>query len=262
MSYNKNVNNQNGLSVDNITVNNTVSLPNITIDSTNGASFNSVINAKAGIQLPTTTYTINNYYLGYQPTPIYSANGIVVAPRDVAYVNLTPGTYILRGQIEYFNFKDTATLTYSSLCLSSVSVTINPLLSTLFRGFNGSMAVGDSFIQEVTGIVKISSTTNYYLVANLTYNNGSIIFRTTNSSTTAIVSTAQTSNVTCLITVDNSNILIGMNVTGTGISQPCYVWSNLSNTVTFTTTQTLSINTVLTFSHSNCASNLIAIRIA
>ena len=46
MSYNKNVSNQSGISVDNVNVNNTVILPSgSTIDSTNGASFNSVINA-------------------------------------------------------------------------------------------------------------------------------------------------------------------------------------------------------------------------
>ena len=249
MSYNKNVSNQSGLSVDNVNVNNTVILPSgSTIDSTNGASFNSVLVAKAGIQLPSSSYTTNNYYLGYQPTLTY-ANLLMNsnAGYGIIYVTLTPGVYILRGQVEYFCYYGTANITYikTSIYLNGENHIKSPI----------SLVASEAFIHEVTSIVTVATTNIYSLNGLVTYTGGL---------TTSISSVVTQTGVTdCVIQSANGLIQVGMQISGTGITQPCYVLSyGGSTTVTLTTTQTISANTTLTFNYNNAGSKLSAVRIA
>ena len=259
MSYNKNVSNQSGLRVDNVNVNNTVILPSgSTIDSTSGASFNSVLVAKAGIQLPSGSYTINNYYLGYQPTLTY-ANLLMNsnAGYGIIYVTLTPGTYILRGQVEYFCYYGTANITFikTSIYLNGENHIKSPI----------SLVASETFIHEVTSIVTIVSTNTYSLNGLVTYTGGGSIMSRSKSDVTTSVSlgSIQTSVTNCVIQSANGLIQVSMQCSGTGITQPCYVLSyGGSTTVTLTTTQTIAANTTLTFNYSNAGSKLSAVRIA
>ena len=73
----------------------------------------------------------------------------------------------------------------------------------------------------------------------------------------------QTSVTNCVIQSANGLIQVGMQISGTGITQPCYVLSyGGSTTVTLTTTQTIAANTTLTFNHNNTGTTLSAVRIA
>ena len=276
MSYNKNVNNQSGLSVDNINVNTLATLPKSTIiDSVNGltftggSSFSSVVVANGGIQLPSTSYTIGTNYLGYQPI-VNLQNNRLVNPYGVtnwmASVSLTPGTYILRGQIHIFGYAF-STIDSSFVSISNDSANINLFNTNGYSKINQSDALpeGGSMYQEVSSIVTVASTTTYYLLSYLTFvPGGGVVLKSKNVSVTGTTINSAQSGTAIKLTAYDSTIATGMNVTGSGIVQGCYVISLTSDTflLTFTTTQTVAANTILTFSHTNCATNLSVVRIA
>jgi hypothetical protein len=267
-AYNKNVSNQSGLSIDNINVKNTVELPNITIDNVNGASFNGVIVCKNGIQLNSTPINYLNNYLGYQPTinnlysPIISFNTLGYS-KSIYSINLTPGSYLLRGQLEYFNYNSTSTISYIMSSFSTDNDSYNSLLSNTYK--NCSLSAGENFIQEVSAIVNILTNTTYYLVGNIYYNGGSIIVKTNNLNTTAITKNLTQTATTTFYLTSYPNVYTGMKITGSGINQPCYVASlggvSPNFYVVTTTTQTIAANTILNFTSSS-SNNLTAIRIA
>ena len=276
MSYNKNVNNQSGLSVDNINVNTLATLPKSTIiDSVNGlifsggSSFSSVVVANGGIQLPSTSYTTAANYLGYQPTVNLQNNRLVIPGgivNNMGSVTLTPGTYIVRGQIEIFAYLSTS-INENKLSLSTDG-TMNNSIAYAYTNTNPNilgLGVTLSLIQEVTGLITVSVPTTYYLISNINFSSGGgVIIRTKNVTVSITTINTSQSGTNILMTAFDSTVTTGMKVTGTGIVQNCYVISFSSGTAALgiSTTQTIAANTVLTLSHSNVATNLIAVRIA
>ena len=127
-----------------------------------------------------------------------------------------------------------------------------------------SLLVNDSFIQEVSAIINVATTGTYGLYGQITYSSGSIISRSKSNITAAVSSSiTQTSVTNCVIQSANGLIQVGMQISGNGINQPCYVLSyGGSTTVTLTTTQTIAANTTLTFNYNNAGSKLSAVRIA
>ena len=128
-----------------------------------------------------------------------------------------------------------------------------------------SIGVSLSLIQEVTGIITVSVPTTYYLISFINFSSGGgVIIRTKNLSVNGTTINTSQSGTNILMTVYDTAVLSGMKVTGTNVNQPCYVISFSSGTAALgiSTTQTIAANTVLNFSHSNVATNLIAVRIA
>ena len=273
-SYKKNVYNQSGVSVDTLNVNTLATLPkSITVDSTNGLkldtlTLSSVVVANGGIQLPSTNYIKADNYLGYQPTVIMTNNRMIIPNgtlNRMATIFLTPGTYIVRSQIEMFAFLNTSLLEYK-LSLSTDEYLFNPLISNTTTNYNNIILNSStSIIQELNAVINIAVDTTYYLMSYINYSNttGGIILKTTNVSVTATTINAAQSGTTITLTAYDSTIKTGMLVIGGGNSVPSYFSTlSLDGVMTVTTSISAPANTVLTFSHSNCASSVNVVRIA
>ena len=126
------------------------------------------------------------------------------------------------------------------------SIALNSSIQNSFRYAN-TMTTGSAQILQRAGVVNISSTSKYYLIGYCNFTAGSIMIRSQASNTTATTTASITSSLTVVITAINPSIIVGMIVTGTGISGICLVFSISSTTITFTTAQTLSTSVNLSF---------------
>lgn len=268
--YNKNCNNQSGVVVDSAVVNQQAILPNITIAS-NSSTFASTIVANNGIQLPSSSYTISNNMLGYQPSinytqmysnPSINANGVTLS---VGTVILSPGIYFVKGQIEYFAYLN-STFSTANASISSVATSTNlNLCNSMRNDSNFSINVGNTIIQQVSGVLNLTSSSSYYLVSyiNMVSGGGLVIRNNAYSTTATTINSTQMSTTSCALTAANSTICIGCKVTGNGITQPCYVVGSAQfSTITLSTAQSIGASTVLTFSIEQANTNLQATRIA
>jgi hypothetical protein len=128
------------------------------------------------------------------------------------------------------------------LAIGSLEITAPPPTTTI--------ATNNSIIQQIQGIFNINETPSgnnnvLNLISNVTFSAGNVLIKCVDSSTTATTTAAINPSSTVVITLGNAGIVVGMKITGTGISAtPPIVTAKSGTTITMSTAQTLSASTV------------------
>ena len=224
-----------------------------------------LLTANGGIQLPTSTYTTpSSNYLGYQPTITYTAMPCLIptlTSTACASVVLSPGTWLLIGQVDFYSYSATSLAEIVSTVSISPTVGLNTAIESAFR-YSNTLTVNSNFVQQVMGVVNITTgTPTYYLIGYSNYSAGLLMARTISSSTTAVTSGTTSAVTTVTISATNPAILVGMSVSGTGISGTCLVASISTITITLSSVQSIGNGVTLTFTFVS-TSSFTATRIA
>jgi hypothetical protein len=221
--------------------------------------------------LPTSFYSPTSTQLGYIMNATTSTiNKVLTTSTPAQLLTLTLPTYgvwLVSGQIEYFCYSNTS-LNYSQISqlISPPSVFTN---NNTYTGnlLSGTITTNNSIIQQIQGIFNINETPTgsnnvLNLISNVTFSAGNVLVKCVDSTTTATTTSAITASSTVVITLANAGIVVGMKVTGTGITAtPPIVILKSGTTITMSTAQTLSASTVLTFTNTAGNTYLNAVRI-
>jgi len=230
------------------------------------------LNLKQDINLPISFYTPSSTQLGYI---IYgtttSTNNIVLTTSTTTYPLYTLtlpayGVWMIYGQIEYFCYSNTS-LTYSQI-LSTITpssvFTNNNLYSQILP--SGTLPIANSIIQQIQGIFNINATPTgsnnvININSNVTFSLGNVLVKCKDSVTTGTTTVAITNASIVVLTSTNAAIVVGMKISGAGITgSPIVVGKNGAN-ISMSSPQTLGASTVLTFTNTANNTYLYAVRV-
>ena len=281
-TYNKNVSNQSGLSIDNIDVKNIVYLPSGATITSNSDSvltsgdqsisgnktFTGTILSNNGYTLPA-TYTLNQNALGYtingtalnsQPFTSLTTNTSI----SVYSITLPYGVWLVSGQFEYYSNFSTA-LSYSEIMTTLTINNLNTYINYNKNIYSGSIIQDDYIINQVTGIYNNpSSSLQIFLSGKMKFSAGQAIFKYIPASATTTTATTNLYTFTLNFTNDVNNIITGMIVSSptNGIITGSPVVTNKSGaTITINTQQSIPANSTLYFTLTYPRSYLKAVRI-
>ena len=281
-TYNKNVSNQSGLSIDNISVKNTVYLPSGATITSNSDSvltsgdqsisgnktFTDTILSNNGYTLPTVYslsqnalgYTINGTALNSQPFISLTTNTTI----SVYSVTLPYGVWLVSGQFEYYSNISTS-LSYSEIMTTLTINNLNTFINYNKSIVSGSIIQNEYIINQVTGVYNnTSSSLQIVLSGKMKFSAGQLIFKYIPASATTTTSTTNLYTFTLNFNNEIINIIIGMIVSSptNGIITGSPVVTNVTGTtITVNTQQSIPANSTLYFTFTYPRSYLKAVRI-
>ena len=255
----------------------TVTLPSTqTITSTTTLvdtdSTQTLTNKSFDINLPTSYYSPTSTQLGYiMYGTTTSTNNIILSSTvstQLYTLTLPAGVWLVSGQIEYFCYS-TASLSFSQISSSiypnAISNFTNNLLYSIILP-SGTLTTNNSIIQQIQGVFNINATPTLNnnvlnLITTSTFSTGNVLVKCV-SVTTASVTSGATTTTTVVISSNNAGIVVGMKITGNGITvTPPIVTAKSGTTITMSTAQTISASTVLTFTNTAGNTFLYAVRV-
>jgi len=281
-TYNKNVSNQSGLSIDNIDVKNIVYLPSGATITSNSDSvltsgdqsisgnktFTGTILSNNGYTLPA-TYTLNQNALGYtiNGTALNSQPFISLTTNisiSVYSITLPYGVWLVTGQFEYYSNFSTD-LSYSEIMTALTISSLNTYINYNKIIASGSIIQDDYIINQVTGIYNnTSSSLQIFLSGKMKFSAGQAIFKYIPASATTTTATTNLYTFTLNSTNDVNNIITGMIVSSptNGIITGSPVVTNRTGAIiTVNIQQSIPANSTLYFTLTYPRSYLKAVRI-